>query len=225
MLTLNDGLDLCTPDDRRKIEEEQKAQRQGEEEFGELMLDLRLARQRGAPEAKASHVKHIDLPDALLQAEVRDFCPPGSRIWKNNVHVGWHGHCPPFRRMFVTLATAGSGQAAATKVLKTLWLQHCHLHGCSLVDACFVKGLFTDAELAGSQPGVQPAALPLVRRAAPVAASSRGRGRGSRGGGRGGSSSSADGAAAASAASAPSGLHTHRGGRGRGLRGPVWGGP
>jgi len=65
------------------------------------------------------------------------------------------------------------------------------------VDACFVKGLFTDAELAGAQPVVQPA-LPLVGRAgAPVAVGSRGRGRGSRGGSRGGSSPSADGASAA----------------------------
>lgn len=223
LLTLNDGLELCTPDDRRKIEEEQRAQRQGEEEFHQLMMDLRLARQQAAPARRAPHVKHIDMPDALLQSEVRNFCPPGTKIWKNNTHVGWHGHCPPFRRMSATVATTGSEKAAASKVLKTLWLQYCHAHGCSLADACFVRGLFTDAELADARPAGEEPSAPLATQApAPVAPSSRGRARGSRGGGRG-SSSSAAGAASSSAASAPR-LCATAGGRGRGAKGPVWDG-
>ena len=126
-----------------------------------MLVDLRLARQRLSPPAKASNVKHIDLPGLLAQAEVRDCCPSESRIWKNNVHAGWHGHCPPFRRISATVTAEGSEHAAATKVFKSLWLQECHLHGCTLVDACFVRGLFADAGLAAAGPScAQPDAPP-----------------------------------------------------------------
>ena len=226
LLALDDGLELFTPEDKKQIEDEQRAQRNSEDSFQDLLVDLRLARQRLSPLAKASHVKHIDLPGVLVQAEVRDYCPSESRIWKNNVHAGWHGHCPPFRRISATVAAEGSEHAAATTVLKSLWLQHCHLHGCTLVDTCFVRGLFTDAELAAAGPSCgQPDAHPPASQAGaelvPSRGAGRGRGRG-RGSGVGEASSSSRAGGAASTAPAAIGLGSRGGSRGRGPQGPMW---
>jgi len=226
LLALDDGLELFTPEDKRQVEEEQKVQRNSEDSFQELLVDLRLARQRRAPLAKASHVKHIDLPGVLVQAVVRDYCPPGTQVWKNNVHVGWHGHCPPFRRISATVATAGSEHAAATQVLKSLWLQHCHKEGQSLVDLCFVRGLFTDAEMAAAGPScAQPAASASASDGAVRVLPCRGRGRG-RGRGRSAEAQAASSSApaAAPAAAAADGMAPARGGSraGRGPRGPVF---
>ena len=95
LLTLDDGLELCTPDDRRQIKEEQRAERAEQAEFDALLADVRLARQRLRPANQPTGTKRVVLPRDLSQRDVRQLTPPGCSIWVNNVSLGWAGHCPP----------------------------------------------------------------------------------------------------------------------------------
>lgn len=147
LMRLEDGLDLCTPDDRRQIEEEQRAVRHDEEDFNSLLEQYTLARSRlskGKP--RASHCPHAPLPQEIKQSEVRRFCPRGASIWRNNLQGGWCGHCPPYMRTSCLSALVGGERAAPEGVLRTLWRQYATLEGQDL-SACTVLGLFSDAEV------------------------------------------------------------------------------
>lgn len=151
LMQLEDGLDLCTPDDRRQIEEEQRAVRHDEEDFKTLLEQYTLARSRlskGKP--RASHAPHAPLPKDIKQSEVRRFCPPGASIWRNNLQGGWCGHCPPYARTSCLSSLAGGERAALEAVLRTLWRQFVTLEGLDL-SACTIVGLFPSAEVSASR--------------------------------------------------------------------------
>eukprot|EP00972_Heterocapsa_arctica_P036561 5381246-Heterocapsa_arctica.AAC.1 len=57
-------------------------------QFQELLVELRLAREKSAGATRAPHVRHIDLPDAVKLPDVKDYCPPGASIWTNNISGG-----------------------------------------------------------------------------------------------------------------------------------------
>ena len=116
------------------------------DEFEQLVADLRLARRRLEPTSRGP-VQKRDIPQEIRQRDIKQLIPENTSIWKVMETNGWAGHCTPFRRCSAPANKhGGSERSALLAMLKMLWSQHLYLRGLGQ-DSCPLRGLFSREEL------------------------------------------------------------------------------
>ena len=86
-------------------------------------------RQAAGPPKKKGETALVTLPVKIPHAQVKQYCPPGTSVWRSQTsRPGWNGHCPPFQRTSATHKDFGEEQAPLV-VLRRLWSSYLFLEG------------------------------------------------------------------------------------------------
>ena len=97
-------------------------------------------------EAHKKHSKHEKLkatsfPLLVGQHDVKQFAPPGARVWRGNIRAEWWGELKPYKCVWSSVDRAGSEREAIKAMLQQLWMLFNVTHGYPK-QHCPVSGIF-----------------------------------------------------------------------------------
>jgi hypothetical protein len=91
---------------------------------------------------KPPKLKPGELPLEIQQHKVKDYCPPGSRVWRGNIRAEWWGQLPPYKCVWSSLKLHGGCERSAVRdMLQQLWDLYNLSHGLPK-DTCPITGVF-----------------------------------------------------------------------------------
>ena len=149
LLQVDEAVEVLEDSDQKLVKQEREACEATREAHSLLQLVYeRKAESMHHNGAKASKRRKVSNPTVLRlpahhisQSDAKKYLPPNTPILQGRTKDGWHGHCPPYRRVGHTFVKRGCSQLARKAIQRDLWTQHLSKTG-QPVETCTVADLF-----------------------------------------------------------------------------------